>query len=742
MNDSTLSSILAVLRQIPAFDHLTEIALKELSPLFSELALADGASLPIRRGHNEPYLYLISTGSFDLNLLNPDTPKQILITLNKTDLIGGFLSYASRTHEMSITSNGPCSVLKILKDDLSTFFDTHQEASSLFNKALRNIFYQAQLSLFFSVEFKVHDPEIFHSLTNEIQWKELQNGSVLFKQGDPGDAIYIVLSGRLKSVTQTPDGEKRLSNIIHAGEVSGEVAFLTQSERIATVFAVRDSVVARFSREGFDRLVERQPQSMLQIAKLLGHRFKFQSSTQHTSSFGKTYALIPSREEHCLNNFAAELRLAMLEWGSVICVTSSDVDRALGIKGISLRKDTNTYDTQVAQWLEQQEFLYDYVLLIADRKWNNWNDKLLHYSDHLLIISDADQGSEVSTTEEKILNAGRIAKHQNKSLILTHSDAKKTITGTRSWLNKRQLNDWIHIRSGVLGDMQRLGRLLTGNANALVLGGGGARGYAHIGVIRALEEQGIPIDRVCGTSVGAIISSALAMGYESKELIHLCKKHFQNLFDYTLPILSLIKGRRIGKELNAVFGEQLIEDLVIPFFCISTNLTRAEQIIHDRGSLKNAARSSMSLPAMIPPMLKSGDLIVDGGLLNNLPIDEMRKVAGDCNIIAVDISPKLDLTNNESFPHDISGFRLFISRINPFQRGIKAPSILQILERSITVAAVNYGVKIQEKNMADLYLDLPVETVDTLDYDKVDQIANLGYAASAGKIKDWASNSN
>lgn len=741
MNDLTLNSLLELLRESPAFDHLQEKALVELSSLFSHLDLTSGGSLPIRRGHNEPYLYLIDSGSFDLTLLTTDAPAQTLITLKRSSLIGGFLSYTSHNTEVDVTSQGSGSVFRVLKEDLDGFFCDYSQAFGHFSNALRNTFYQAQLSLFFLLEFQISDPNIFDSLIHDIQWKELQNGSVLFRQGDPGDAIYIAISGRLKSVERTADGKEKLSNIINTGQISGEVAFLTQSARIATVFAIRDSVVAEFSREVFNKLVTRHPQVMSQVARLLGHRFKFQTSKRLIKKVGKTYALIPSQDDYCLKSFVINLKGVMQEWGSVACITSNDIEKSLGIKGGFFENQRGIHEAQISQWLEQLEFSFDYVILVADRTWSDWNKRILHYSDHLLIIAESDQSCEPSITEEKIFYACRsLAKHQHKSLILIHPH-NTPISGTHYWLSNRHLKDWCHIRTGVEADMQRLGRLLTGNANALVLGGGGARGYAHIGVIRALEEQSIPIDMVCGTSVGAIISSALAMEYESKDLIHLCKKHFRNVFDYTLPILSLIRGRWIMRHLGAVFGDKLIEDLVIPFFCVSTNLTRAEEVIHDRGSLLSATRSSMSLPAMIPPMCKNGDLIVDGGLLNNLPIDEMRRRIGACNIIAVDISPKLDLTNNENFSPEISGFRLLMARLNPFQKRLKAPSILQVLERSITVAAVNYSAKMQEKKMADLYLELPVETVGTLDYDKVDQIAALGYTASIMKIKNWANKS-
>jgi len=739
MELSNLNLTLDLLRQSPAFDHFDDKALEQLSPLFTSVIFKDGESIPIRRGHNEPHLYLIASGSFDFNFIIPDMPRQVLIKLKKTDLASGFLDHASQRNETTLTADGDCTAFQVEWDNLTAFFDDHVVGQSHFNSAIETLLYQAQLSLFFSINFKIQDPHLFNYLAHEIQWRKLQNGETLFRQGDPGNSICLVLSGRLKSVITNSSGESTVSNIINASEVAGEVAMLTHSQRMTTVFAVRESVVAEFSRKGFNKVAEKYPQSMLQLAKLLGKRLKFQAGKQATNNTSKTYALLPAQHDHCLYDFADELKDTMQEWGSILSVTSKDIEKALGF---SVEYINHSRNSLIAQWLGHQEIIYDHIVLVADSYWSNWNETILRHSDHLLIVANSDNDCEPSEHEKKELNAGRIAKHQKKCLILIHPDRHKSITGTRCWLESRQVDDWCHIRAGVPSDMQRLGRLLTGNSNALVLGGGGARGYAHIGVIRALEEHSIPIDKVCGTSIGAIIASGMAIGYDSNGISSLCKKHLNKLFDYTLPLLSLIKGRRIEYELDAAFGEQLIEDLVIPFFCISTNLTRAEQIVHRKGRLKDALRCSMSLPAMIPPICKDGDLIVDGGLLNNLPIDEMQKIAGDCNIIASDISPKTDLTNNEDFASDISGLKLFISRINPFQKSIRTPGILHVLERSVTVAAVNYGLKVQEQNMADLYLELPVENVSTLSYNKVDKTSSLGYVASVKQIKIWANKSN
>ncbi|HIF17200.1 MAG TPA: cyclic nucleotide-binding domain-containing protein [Cycloclasticus sp.] len=738
METSNLSPSLSLLRQSHAFDHFNDKALAELCVLFTSIIFKGGEAIPIRRGHNEGYLYLITSGSFNFNLLITDSYKKVLITLKQTDLASGFLSHASYRNQTTLTANGDCTAFRVLWKDLNDFLNKHPMGVNHFNSTVQTVVYQAQLSMLFSTKFQIHNPAFFSKPPSGFEWKKLQNGETLFRQGDPGGSIYIVLTGRLKAVERDENGENpTVSNIISAGEVSGEVALLTHSNRVSTVFAIRDSVVAKFSRSAFNSIVEKHPQFMFQLATLLGNRVKFQSNGERVNDSRKTYALIPSHQGHSLGGFAESLCRAMREWGSILCLSSEDINKAMGIQDIAIDNSKGFRYTSITQWIEHQELIYDHIILVADSQWTNWNEKILRHSDELLIVADSKHDPEPGEHERKITNAGLIAKHQKKKLILIHSDAKEAISGTGHWLNSRNVDDWCHIRHGIEADIQRLGRLLTGHAYALVLGGGGARGYAHIGVIRALEEHGIPIDKVCGTSIGAIIASGVSIGYDSKDISRLCKTHLKKLFDYTLPVLSLIKGKRIEHELKAAFGNQLIEDLLIPFFCISTNLTRAEQIIHTRGVLRDALRCSMSLPAMIPPVCKGGDLIVDGGLLNNLPIDKMRHAAGDCHLIASDISPKLDLTNNTRFSSNISGLKILISRINPFQKSIKTPNILHILERSVTVAAVNYGAQVQAQNLADLHIELPVENISTLNYDLVDKTANLGYRYSLKLIKDW-----
>jgi len=731
-----LAQIQSIIRHCAAFDQLDNADIKELASLFSRKKINDQADLPIKRGQKEPYLYLVVSGSLDFNRVEADESKQVILNITEYGLASGFLWYAVHNSGASLTARGDAEVLQVLWDDLLNYFKRYTVGLNHFDDVMQHNFYQAQASVFLLEKFQISDPELFKKIVHGVGWQKIQNGETLFEQGDDSDHIFMVLTGRLKTKSLSTTGVVS-SNTVYAGGVVGEVSMLTRMPRDATVVAIRDTVLARFSRKGFDLIVDHHPHAAFHLAQVLGKRFNDKHSLNKLSKQHETFLLVSPRYDFEINPFATKLASLVREWGSTVCITSSDVEDALGISDIALIMDNQLLRNRCTKWLELQEKRYQHVILITDTRWTCWNETALHHSDHLLIIADASKCHKANDREEKINRAGRLAKHLTKTLILIHPEIDESIVGTRNWLTGRQYDDWWHVRQGNHQDMQRIARLVTGNANALVLGGGGARGYAHIGVIRALEEHGIPIDKVAGTSIGAIIGSGLCMGYDSSGILALCKKHVRGIFDYTLPILSMVKGRVINRELEETFGGLQIEDLIIPFFCISTNLTRAEEVMHDRGSLKDALRASMSLPAMIPPVCKNGDLLVDGGLLNNLPIDKMRKMSGNINIIAVDISPKLDLTNHNDFPSDVSGFRLLLSRLNPFQKSIKSPNILNVIERSMTLAAVNYSVLIQEKKMADLYLELPVETVGTLEYGRSDEIADLGYAASSSKIRAW-----
>jgi NTE family protein len=268
--------------------------------------------------------------------------------------------------------------------------------------------------------------------------------------------------------------------------------------------------------------------------------------------------------------------------------------------------------------------------------------------------------------------------------------------------------------------LARLGRLITGRAVGLVMGGGGARGMAHIGVLRALDEANVPVDLIGGTSMGSIIAAGAALESTPETLRQKMRAVFVDdnpLNDYTLPIVALVKGRKVSQLLRQFLGDRSIEDLWRYFYCVSSNLTTGRQHIHRAGPLWRAVRASISIPGLLPPMVEQGEVLVDGGLLNNLPTDVMSEMRRG-PIIAVDVTSDRVLS---AAVEDLEDRSLW-SMVR--HRG-RAPGIAKLLVRAGTVSS-----DVQRKfsrAQADLLLEPPLGDVDMLSWDGFDRAYEAGY---------------
>jgi predicted acylesterase/phospholipase RssA len=294
---------------------------------------------------------------------------------------------------------------------------------------------------------------------------------------------------------------------------------------------------------------------------------------------------------------------------------------------------------------------------------------------------------------------------------------------------------------------------VVGRTVGLVLGGGGARGFAHIGALRALTEAGVPIDVIGGVSAGAIVAAQFALGWSVADLYERNRRLARvgrRLIDYTVPLVSLIQARKFTNLLHELFGQTRIEDLWLPFWCLSSNLTRAERIVHRGGPLAAALRASCALPGVLPPVLIDGDVVVDGGLVYTVPVATMNEVLGGSGVtVAVDVSAEVDLARPYAFGTSVSGARLLWQQVNPFaRRQIVAPSMSAVLLRSIELASVMQRRGQVEDNQ--LFIKLPVTHVDRLAFDarSFEQLVDIGYAytretlLTSTRLRDWLSSAH
>jgi len=567
-----------------------------------------------------------------------------------------------------------------------------------------------------------------------VEWVALRGGKALFREGDPGDAAYLVISGRLCAVVGAGESE-RVLNAVGAGETVGEMALIRADVRSASVYALRDAQLARLSREVFDALTERHPQALRRIAGFVVERLRRHTDPSPAASGGATLAVVPARPDADLSGLIAELARELRRFGATEIVDRAGVERALGRRGIADARDEEAAGIRLVRWLGERDGASRYVIYDAGSAWSPWTERALRQADHVLVVARAQDGPELGENEKRLFDLWHESRPPRRSLVLSHPTGSAP-RGTSRWLARRDVGSHFHVNEESAADVARVARLLTGHAVGLVLGGGGARGFAHLGVLRALEEAGVPIDSVGGTSIGSIIAAIPAMGFDAEQGRELCRRSFSSLYDPTFPLISLLTGRRIGTRLEAVLGDLEIEDLRIPFFCVSTNLSCAQVVVHRSGPLFWAVRSSISLPGILPPTTLKGDLHVDGGLVDNLPIDAMSAITGG-PVIAVDVSPEEDLRSDLDLARGFSGWRVLWHRLNPFAGGLDVPYISSVLMRAAVVSSLAKQRELQAARTASLYLKMPVDQWGLLEFEALEAIAERGYQASAEPVRSW-----
>lgn len=323
---------------------------------------------------------------------------------------------------------------------------------------------------------------------------------------------------------------------------------------------------------------------------------------------------------------------------------------------------------------------------------------------------------------------------QNISKLVPESIKARVENFSSRFMNrKRQYYTPVHSHKN---DFLRLARILSGQAIGLVLGGGGARGISHLGVLQAIEEQGIPIDMIGGTSIGSFIGGLYAKDYDLVPIYGRVKKFsgriasiWRMMTDLTWPVTSYTTGHEFNRGIWKTFGDVRIEDFWIQYYCNSTNITQSVQEIHSSGYAWRYIRASMSLAGLLPPLEDQGSMLLDGGYLDNLPVWEM-KARGCDTIFAVDVGSVDDRTPM-NYGDSLNGFWIILNRWNPFSSHPNIPNMAEIQMRLGYVASVN-ALEKAKRTPGVIYARPPIEDYATLDFSKFEEIYEVG--AKYGRI--------
>jgi len=559
-------------------------------------------------------------------------------------------------------------------------------------------------------------------LEAEFERVYLTSGETLIRQGESGDCMYLLLIGRLRAYVQRADGKEIVVGEVGRGEVVGEMALLIDEPRSATVRAVRDSELFRLSKEVFDRFSEKHPLVMKQIARVNLKRLRRTILFPRVESTVATIVIVPARRDAPLSYFASSLARALDAIGPTLHLNKERFDQRPG--------------GSVAAWLGEQELKYRYVIYESDGTRSQWARRCLRQADHVLAVGLGGSDPALGEAEAEIQPFDWRGLAARRDLVLLQPDATDRPSGTQAWLAARHVDGHQHVRMHSTADYDRLARFLTGRAVGLVLGGGAARGMAHIGAIRAIQELAIPIDFVGGTSSGAIIAGALAKGMDCESMLRTVKDAARgSLLDFTLPFVSVISGRRISRALERTFEDVMIEDLWLNYFCVSSNLSRARMVVHRRGPLWKGIRASISLPGILPPVFHDRDLLVDGGLMNKLPVDVMRGLCNRGKVLAVSVSTQGGLEAGGFFGEHLSGWRVLGKRLNPFAARSEGPNIASILMSSTLVKSAQAQETLERE--ADFCVRVAPAPTGLLDFKSLETTVNAGYEAALKQLDGW-----
>ncbi len=570
-------------------------------------------------------------------------------------------------------------------------------------------------------------------LSDKLELIDVPGGSALFRQGDPGDSLYVLLRGRLKvSLVDPETGVEKWVGETVPGESVGEIGLLTGEKRSATLWAARDSRLVRIGQAAFDALAKDNPELLRGLANVVVDLLRKRTSAYRYSPQVSNIAIIPTRAKNGSAQFAKELQTTLARVGSTLHVNSECIDDLAGLPGVAMAQPGSEEDSQLGNWFANEEGRQRFTILEADAEDTEWTRRCLRQADMILIVGNSADDPVPTATEVELIHEVEKVRSVRHVMVLLHPT--REISRTSEWTTVRDVDEHHHVRIGEQLDLDRLGRIISGTAIGLVLGGGGARGFAHAGIYRALCEHGIPIDWVGGSSIGAVFGAGIAMGWDPQKVEDEARISFVdgNPFgDFTFPFVALLRGKRIDRMAQRSFTGD-IEDMLIPYFCVSSDLTAASLTIHKRGQLWRAIRASISLPGVLPPAVSGKHLAVDGGILNNLPVDIMRECSVG-KVIAVDLSVDKEY---ELDYHEIPGpLQILRSRL-PFGKKLQVPGIVTLMMKATVVASAVHSRTARKE--ADFLFHPPLSRFGLLAMSDFEEIVEVGYQHACERMKDWS----
>jgi NTE family protein len=570
----------------------------------------------------------------------------------------------------------------------------------------------------------------------------------LFREGDSADGVYVVRVGHLEVISEA--GEPQRINTLTRGAVLGELALLSDSQRSASVRALRDSELVRIDRTAFNALLHREPQLALSLTRVLSSQLQASRAVPVTRRpLPVTIALRSIGHDVPVLDIADELSRAMCAWGSVAVLYPDPLRHEPGDDG-SEPHDRHSGDSDarraeaIARFgplVERCELNHDQLIMVcgSSERSSAWDEFCTARADRVLVVASGtapDQRAEHPGDE----------RHWTASLRgadLVGYDVQPGAASLVRWIDTLAPTNVFALSASAdrHSDCERMARRLAGRSVGVVLAGGGARAFAHLGALEVLLDAGMLVDRVGGVSMGSFIGGLLATGRDSAAMDACCYEEWVRrnpINDYTLPRHALIKGHKAEAMLERVFGDVRVEELARSFYCASVNL-RGNQLVIDRtGLLTDAIGASISLPLIGPPLRRDDQLLVDGSLLDNLPLAPMS-FSGEGPVLAIDIKGGEDYRRPADGPTGGSADGLAggsAVSVPPVRsaRPPRLPSLPETMARIALLSSANTDES--ARRYADMTISVRVPGVGLLEFHQIDAAREAGRLAAIAALED------
>lgn len=539
-----------------------------------------------------------------------------------------------------------------------------------------------------------------------------------------------MVTGRLQ-LTAINDGAQTLDVSVGRGDIVGELGIIEQAPRSAAATATRDSTLARLSEEAFETLTGRYPKLMLQVFRKILTRVMRPNLSAPEAGMIAVAVLSPNADVDMVRSISREIE----SHGPTLFLDREQVSRFFNRRGVVDADAGTAEQARHDELLHEADVTHRWVVLETDPTLTTWSRRALRSADRVVLVTSPFPDEREHELIRAFTEAVDTVTDRELWMVQTNQVFINRPTANKAVIATMHPDRILQHHRGLPSSTARLGRLASGTATGVALSGGGGRSFAQIGALRALAEAGHNLDVVTRTSMGSVVASMFALVANPKNLTEHIEEGFRgtNVIDYTLPLVSLTSGKGLTEAIIATVGPILIEELTLPFCCLSTNLTTAQLVEHRRGSVADALRASVSLPGVFPPVVVNGELLVDGGVMENLPVGPLVRDSGVGTVLAVDVAPPNGPGSSLAYGSGVSGgqaLRHQVSRNRASYPGI-ANTVMSSMLRSSARARND---ALADDNV-DMYLSVNLRGVKLLDFDAISEIAERGYRATVERLE-------